>query len=127
MLVRASGVPVDLTLCDINPSLLEEALKAFPTSCNVETRQLDVNALPVFESPFDIVICVSGLHHLVHLEQTPAAAARSLGPGGEFWAVGEQVGRNGSRLWPESYAVANTLFSAAPEHYRVNRVLVSCL
>jgi hypothetical protein len=46
--------------------------------------------------------------------------AGSLKPNGEFWLFGEYVGRNGARLWDESYAVANAWFKNLPERLRLN-------
>jgi hypothetical protein len=55
------------------------------------------------------------------LERVLSTIARILEPSGEFWLIGEQVGRNGNRLWPEAAAVANRVFAAWPEAKRLNR------
>ena len=39
---------------------------------------------------------------------------------GEFWLIGEQIGRDGNRFWPEARAAADRLFAALPEHLRRN-------
>jgi len=41
-------------------------------------------------------------------------------PNGEFWIVGEAVGRNGNQLWPEALDAANRIFSPLPERFRRN-------
>ena len=46
----------------------------------------------------------------------------SLKNDGEFWSIAEYVGRNGSRLWPDSYKEANDIFISLPEKYRMNHV-----
>ena len=43
-----------------------------------------------------------------------------LTPDGEFWSIGEQIGRNGNRLWPYAMLAANKAFKNLPERYRKN-------
>ena len=97
---------------------MNDAVKRF--SARVETIGVigDITRLGEsgLEPGFDIIICVSGLHHIVELETVLPAANALLRPDGEFWLIGETIGRNGNRLWPDALEVANTLFSElAPE------------
>lgn len=69
---------------------------------------------------YDIVVCVSGLHHIVELEQVLEGIRDCLEPDGEFWVVGEQVGRSGNRLWPEAFEACNQVMSSIPARYRLN-------
>ena len=43
-----------------------------------------------------------------------------LVPSGEFWIIGEAIGRNGNQLWPEALDAANRIFSSLPERFRRN-------
>ena len=121
-IIRAAGVQVDVTLFDINPALLEQAASAAAPDVPVRTVRGDVNAMTIeqFDGNFDAIACVSGLHHVVELERVLDAASRLLVPGGEFWVIGEAVGRDGNRLWPEERAAADALFGALPERCRRN-------
>ena len=112
---------LDLTLLDINSPLLDKGRNALSNWCSVQTVVCDVNRLDLQGERYDIVLCISGLHHLVELERVMDVIAGGLRDGGEFWSVGEYVGRNGNRLWPEAYGVANSFFRSLPEKYRVCR------
>ncbi len=50
---------------------------------------------------------VSGLHHVVEIEQVLQTVIELLDPNGEFWIIGEAIGRNGNQLWPEALDAAN--------------------
>jgi SAM-dependent methyltransferase len=113
---------VELTLLDINPKLLWVAQKRIDGRCRVETVACDVNELDLQGESYDIILAVSALHHVVELEKVSEVIAQGLHENGEFWSIGEYVGRNGNRLWPEAYAVANSYFKQLPEKYRTNRV-----
>ena len=119
-LIAASGVKVELTLVDTNRDLLEQAADQMPANADVRLIVADVNQLPLMPGRFDVAVCVSGLHHLVELESVLSGINVALRTGGEFWSVGEQVGRNGSRLWPDDYEIANELFRTLPEQFRRN-------
>lgn len=119
--IAAANAPVELTLVDINRDLLEQAARQMPSNAILRLVQADVNRLPPIDDEFDIAVCVSGLHHLVELEHVLAVMSNALKRGGEFWSVGEQVGRNGSRLWPDDYRFANAIFRELPVRYRKNR------
>jgi hypothetical protein len=63
---------------------------------------------------------VSGLHHVVEIEHVLQGVVELLVPNGEFWIIGEAIGRNGNQLWPEALEAANLVFSSLPERYRQN-------
>jgi SAM-dependent methyltransferase len=111
----------EMILVDINPNLLNTAKQRLAQWCKVETILGDVNELDLQGEKFDVVMCVSGLHHVVELEHVIETVANGLSEAGEFWSIGENVGRNGGRLWPESYKVANAFFSKLDEKYRLNQ------
>jgi SAM-dependent methyltransferase len=116
-----AGLPagsVELTLVDINQELLDLARAGFEVP--VETVAGDLNEMELGYDRFDVVVCVSALHHVVELERLLRGIADALRPTGEFWNIGEYVGETGARLWPECYRVANELFSSWPEKYRWN-------
>ena len=116
------GESLDLTLLDLNPDLLNTARKRLSRWCDVQCITGDVNELDLQGERFDVILCVSGLHHVVEMEHVMETAARGLNDGGEFWSIGENIGRNGGRLWPECYEVANGFFSKLESRYRVNRM-----
>jgi SAM-dependent methyltransferase len=119
------GLPAErlsMTLLDMNPDLLNTAKQRLSEWCEVEGILGDVNELDLQGEKFDIIMCVSGLHHVVELEHLIEAVADGLSDTGEFWSIGETVGRNGGRLWQESYEVANAFFSKLDKKYRINRM-----
>ena len=69
---------------------------------------------------FDVVMFVSGLHHVVEIERVLQTSAELLLPNGEFWIIGEAIGRNGNQLRPEALEAANRIFSLLPERFRRN-------
>jgi SAM-dependent methyltransferase len=113
---------VSLTLLDMNPDLLNRATQRLSQSCAVEGILADVNELDLEGRRFDVILCVSGLHHVVELEHVFEEVAAGLRDDGEFWSIGETLGRYGGRMWPESYEVANAFFRRLPRKYRVNRM-----
>lgn len=120
-LLRRAAIPATLTLLDLDPLLLRRAAARFPPGTRVRAIQGPVEAFAAAPGSFDAVMFVSGLHHVPELESVVAMAASVLAPDGEFWLVGEQVGPNGNRLWPEAQRIAERLFRALPERLRVNR------
>jgi SAM-dependent methyltransferase len=120
-ILEAAGVPVELCIVDVNASLLEQAVLRMPPTVRVDRVLGDANDIGPQLGQFDVVNITSGLHHLVELERVLGAIAGILLPGGEFWLIGEQVGRNGNRLWPEALLLANQVFSAWPAEKRRNQ------
>ena len=114
------GVEVDWTLLDMNGKLLRTAAAKFGD----RTPRLvvgDINQVEDFGERFDVVMCVSALHHVVELERVLEFVSESLRPAGEFWSIGEAIGRNGNRLWEADYLVANAFFEQLPARLRANR------
>lgn len=112
----------EITLVDINQDLLDMAGEKMADVADTRTICGDANEIVLPKGQFDVAMCVAGLHHIVELEHLISQLAGCLKPGGEFWSVGEYVGRTGARLWDDSYEVADHIFAALPEKYRVNNV-----
>ena len=110
---------VDVTLTDINAGLLASAQTALAPHVT-HAAAIDVNTQEFPPGPYDVILCVSAMHHFVELERIVDRIADNLAPGGEFWSIGEYVGRTGARLWPDAYAQANAYFRNLPEKYRFN-------
>jgi ubiquinone/menaquinone biosynthesis C-methylase UbiE len=108
------------SLLDINTELLDMASSQFSSSIQVDLIEADVNELSDTDETWDIILCVSALHHIVELEKVVRFCHHSLDPDGEFWSIGEYVGRNGNRLWPGAYDEANRFFKNLPEKFRFN-------
>ncbi|MGD8217483.1 class I SAM-dependent methyltransferase [Pseudomonas thivervalensis] len=118
----SAAVPegVEWSLLDINEDLLQIAAKQFPPGIGLDLIVADANNLVPTGEQWDVIICVSALHHLVALEKVMLFISRSLKSEGEFWSVGEAVGRNGNRLWPDAIIAADAAFSSLPARYRLN-------
>jgi SAM-dependent methyltransferase len=117
----AVGERAAWSLLDINGDLLRNASTQFAAKVPVSLIECDVNELSYAGEKWDVILCVSGLHHLVELERVIEFCHRSLSDEGEFWSIGEYVGRNGNRLWPDARTAANTIFRQLPERLRLNR------
>jgi SAM-dependent methyltransferase len=108
---------------DASPDLIQRAadrLAAARPGLQVSCLVGDINNGLPGEGQFDVIVCVSALHHVPALERVLAQVNDRLKDDGEFWNIGEQVGRNGNRLWPEAYAAASEVFSTLPARYRRN-------
>jgi SAM-dependent methyltransferase len=112
---------VELTLTDVNADLLAQASKRLGGHVR-DTLVLDLNGAELPERTYDVVLCVSALHHFVELEHIAASIARSLKPEGEFWSIGEYVGRPGARLYGDLCEQANALFQQLPPELRKNAI-----
>lgn len=119
-ILEAANVPVNLCLLDINETLLQRATSKIPDCAQVDCVLGNANKLSGQLGQFDIINITSGLHHLVDLESVLGGIANSLNSGGEFWLIGEQVGLNGNRLYPEAREECNRLFGKWPESRRKN-------
>lgn len=119
-LLETAGTGVDITLLDVNRMLLERAAARMPATARTSLWLGAAESLRGGTGDFDVVCFVSGLHHVVALEEALSRAASWLAPGGEFWLIGEQVGRNGNRLWPDAQRAAEGLFRRLPERLRFN-------
>lgn len=120
-LLQSSRVSAELTLVDLSETLLARAAARMPDSVSVRRCLGSVDAVAkLVEPPFDIACFVSGLHHVGALESVLDQVADQLAEGGELWLIGEQVGRNGNRLWPDAWHAGNRAFSKLPAHLRFN-------
>jgi SAM-dependent methyltransferase len=121
MLLEHCANPAELYLLDASEDLIGRAARRIATGKHrVHCVLGDVNVgLPV-SGPFDVIMCVSALHHVANLELVFSQINQQLAPGGEFWSIGEQVGRNGNRLWPDTRRFADAVFARLPEKYRRN-------
>jgi len=122
-MVANAGCPVEITLFDLNEKLMRKAAALLSSIPQTSGFLGDVNALSVEQfgnMTFDVVMFVSGLHHVVEIEHVLQTVVELLVPNGEFWIVGEAVGRNGNQLWPEALEAANRIFSRLPERFRRN-------
>jgi SAM-dependent methyltransferase len=115
-----AGPAAHWTLMDLNESLLQSAAANFPEGVEPELVAGDLNRIRDFGERFDVILCVSGLHHIVELESVLAFIDGSLADNGEFWSIGEAIGRNGNRLWGRDLAAANACFQALPARLRFN-------
>lgn len=114
---------IDLTLFDVSEPLIRRAASRIDQprhSINYLVGDIN-NGIPSSDT-YDIIVCVSALHHVVELELVLAQINERLAPDGTFWNLGEQIGRNGNRLWPEGLKAANLAFSKLPERLRVNSI-----
>jgi ubiquinone/menaquinone biosynthesis C-methylase UbiE len=121
-LAKNSVNSIDWTFMDVNENLLGKLSRAFKSEKLPDPNLIlmDLNNLSRTKSKWDIIICVSGLHHLVQLENLFKWINSALVGNGELWVIGEYVGRNGNRLWPEAYTLANEIFAQFPDKYRYN-------
>jgi SAM-dependent methyltransferase len=121
MLLKHCVSPSELYLFDASEELIDRAAgRMRQDKHRVHCVLGDVNeGLPV-DGPFDVIMCVSALHHVVELERLFRQINEQLASGGEFWSIGEQIGRNGNRLWPTTRALAERSFSKLPTKYRRN-------
>jgi ubiquinone/menaquinone biosynthesis C-methylase UbiE len=96
-LVRA-GVVDRATATDISPGMLRRlSATADELGVEVETAEVDAEALPFPDSSFDLVIGHAVLHHLPGLDRAMSEFHRVLAPGGTFAFMGEPS-RHGDRL-----------------------------
>ena len=115
------GDKIEWSLLDINAELLTTASTQFNTDTKIDLIEANVNELAYTGEKWDIILCVSALHHLTELEKLFEFIYRSLNQGGEFWSIGESIGRNGNRLWPDAKKACDNVFGKIPEKYRLNR------
>ena len=119
-LATRSGATFDMTMVELSPDLLRRAAGRFPEKVGLRLLQGRVEDFAPQGAGFDVVMFVSGLHHVVELESVLARCAMALAPGGELWLVGEQVGPPGNRLPADAREVAEPLFGGLPERLRRN-------
>jgi SAM-dependent methyltransferase len=111
---------VEWTLLDINTQLLNSASKSFDLSVKCDLIEADINNLKFNGDKWDIILCISALHHVVELERLIKFCHESLNLDGEFWSIGECVGKNGNRLWSDAKIEADKIFQQLPIKYKKN-------
>ena len=114
---------VHMTLLDASLDLIERAAKRLlkvGKQHNVDCLNGDINQGLPGEDQYDVILCVSALHHIVDLERVLTEINARLTNDGEFWIIGEQIGRNGNRLWPDALEAANIAMQNLPERFRLN-------
>ena len=122
-MIADAGCPVEITLFDVNENLMRKAATALSSVAQISGVLGDVNIISAEQFgnlAFDIAMFVSGLHHVVEIEHVLQTVSELLVPNGEFWIIGEAIGRNGNQLWPEALDAANRIFSLLPERFRRN-------
>jgi SAM-dependent methyltransferase len=122
-IIADAACPVEISLFDLNEKLMGEAAAALSSVARISGVLGDVNAISAEQFgnlTFDVAMFVSGLHHVVEIEHVLQTVIELLVPNGEFWIIGEAIGRNGNQLWPEALNAANRIFSLLPERYRRN-------
>ncbi|MDG6349103.1 class I SAM-dependent methyltransferase [Luteimonas sp. 8-5] len=116
-----AGPAVQWTLMDLNESLLQSAGASFPEGVEPDLIVGNLNEIRDYGERYDVIMCVSGLHHIVELERVVGFIRTALADGGEFWSIGEAIGRNGNRLWGSDLEAANASMRALPARLRRNR------
>lgn len=122
-LIADAGCPVEITLFDLNENLMRTAAAVLSSVAKTTGVVGDVNIILAEQFgnlTFDVAMFVSGLHHVVEIEHVLQRVIELLVPNGEFWIMGEAIGRNGNQLWPEALDAANRIFSSLPERFRRN-------
>jgi SAM-dependent methyltransferase len=122
-MIADAGCPVEITLFDLNENLMQKAAAALSSVAQTSGVLGDINVLSAEQFgnlTFDVAMFVSGLHHVVEIERVLQTVTELLVPNGEFWIIGEAIGRNGNQLWPEALDAANQIFSLLPERFRRN-------
>lgn len=117
----ALGKHAHWTLMDLNEGLLRSAAAAFPEGQSIDLIAGNLNSIADYGERYDVILCVSGLHHIVELERVIGFIRDALVDDGEFWSIGEAIGRNGNRLWGRDHTVANAFFRQLPDRLRRNR------
>jgi SAM-dependent methyltransferase len=122
-MIANADCPVEITLFDLNEKLMQKAAAALSSVAQTSGVLGDINVISAEQFgnlTFDVAMFVSGLHHVVEIERVLQTVTELLIPNGEFWIIGEAVGRNGNQLWPEALDAANRIFSSLPERFRCN-------
>jgi SAM-dependent methyltransferase len=122
-MIADAGCPVEITLFDLNDKLTQTAAAVLSPIAKTSGVIGDINGISAEQFgnlTVDIAMFVSGLHHVVEIEHVLETVIELLVPSGEFWIIGEAIGRNGNQLWPEALDAANRIFSSLPERFRRN-------
>jgi len=120
-LLEASPTKLQCELIDINNELLKGAKKyAVKHKLDLKTKVSDVNKIELKESTYDFVIVRSSMHHFIELEHICEQVNKSLKNNGDFLVIGEIMGRNGEKLYPETKEIAQKIFDILPPKFRYN-------
>jgi SAM-dependent methyltransferase len=122
-MIADADCPVEITLFDLNENLMRKAEATLSSVAQTSSVLGDINVISAEQFgnlTFDVAMFVSGLHHVVEIERVLQTVIELLVPNGEFWIIGEAIGRNGNQLWPEALDAANRIFSLLPERFRRN-------
>ena len=119
--IRSKG-GISIHLIDLSMDLLRKAVSVGEREgiC-VKTTVEDVNEVELPRDAYDFVLCRSSLHHFLELERLFEEIRKTLTKCGQFIVVGEWIGRNGLQVYPETEAVAQSLFDELPDRLRFNR------
>jgi ubiquinone/menaquinone biosynthesis C-methylase UbiE len=109
-------------LVDINDELLKGTKKyAAKNNLDIVTRITDINKIKLEPDSYDIVLVRSSMHHFIELEHIIEQIKLSLHNNGKLIVLGEVIGQNGEKLYPETKQIAQKIFDMLPEKYRLNR------
>lgn len=108
-------------LIEINEELLDVVKNyAIKHQLNLKATVSDVNKIQLEKEVYDLVVVRSSLHHFIELEHIFDQVNNSLVKNGEFLVIGEVIGRNGERLYPETKKAAQKIFDILPPKFRYN-------
>lgn len=105
---------------DINRGLLDLGLdQARRKGLNLTARVGDCNRLEIAEGGYDVVMAFASLHHFVEFEEIFPRIVRALRPGGVFVTM-DISSRNGYRMWDQTWATVQTIWSLLPDRLKIN-------
>jgi len=120
-LMEKNPKKISMELIDINKELLNVAKNyCIKHSLNLKTSVQDANNIKLNEATYDFVIVRSSLHHFIELEHIFEQINNSLKLGTDLIVLGEVIGRNGEKLFPETKEIAQKIFDTLPPKFRFN-------
>jgi len=120
-LITQAPEKIRFELQDINKELLKDTkIFAEKHDLDLQLNIGDANQISLDKEKYDFIVCRSSLHHFTELEHVFSELNDSLVNGGEFLVMGEVIGRNGEKLYPETREVAQKIFDILPEKFRYN-------
>lgn len=112
---------IEFVLVDINDDLLSKTAQyALKKNLKLRVKIADANELSLEKSSYDLVVVRSSLHHFIKLEHIFSQISLALKDGGLFLVMGEVIGQNGEKLFPETRETAQKIFDILPDKYRLN-------
>jgi len=120
LLSKARG-KIKLDAVDINDKLLQKGIK-YAKENNLDFNVIiqDINVIELSSSKYDFVIGRSALHHFLELEHIFSEINKALKNNGELLVLGETIGRNRLRLFPETEKITQKIFDVLPAKFRFN-------